>query len=51
MWLSGGMLAIEGGIGFVDIVTKWSDGSTTREDDGTGPVRLVIKVLLIAEQC
>ena len=47
MWLSGGMLAIEGGIGFVDIVTKWSDGSTTREDDGTGPVRLVIKVLLI----
>ena len=48
MWLSGGMLAIEGGIGFWDIVTKWSDGSTTREDDGTGPVRLVIKVLLIA---
>lgn len=48
MWLSGGMLAIEGGIGFMDIVTKWSDGSTTREDDGTGPVRLVIKVLLIA---
>ena len=48
MWLSGGMLAIEGGIGFVEIVTKWSDGSTTREDDGTGPARLVIKFLLIA---
>lgn len=48
MWLSGGMLAIEGGIGFMEIVTKWSDGSTTREDDGTGPARLAIKVLLIA---
>ena len=32
------------GIGFVNIVTKWSDGSTTSEDDGTGPVRLAIKV-------
>lgn len=48
MWLSGGMLAIEGGIGFMEIVTKWSDGSTTREDDGTGPARLAIKFLLIA---
>ena len=48
LWLSGGMLAAEAGIGFVDIVKKWSDGSTTREDDGTGAVRLAIKVGLIA---
>ena len=48
LWLSGGMLAAEAGIGFVDIVKEWSDGSTTREDDGTGAVRLAIKVALIA---
>ena len=48
LWISGGMLAAEAGIGFVDIVTKWSDGSTTREDDGTGAARLAIKVALIA---
>ena len=48
LWLSGGMLAAEAGIGYVDIVKEWSDGSTTREDDGSGPVRLVIKVALIA---
>ncbi len=44
LWLSGGLLGASAGIGFVDIVTKWSDGSTTREDDGTGPARLAIKV-------
>jgi hypothetical protein len=32
----------------VDVVTKWSDGSESREDDGTGPVRLAIKVGLFA---
>ena len=44
LWLSGGLLSAGMGIGFVDIVTKWSDGSTTRSDDGTGPARLAIKV-------
>ena len=44
LWLSGGLLTAGMGIGFVNIVTKWSDGSTTSEDDGTGPVRLAIKV-------
>lgn len=48
LWLSGGMLAAGASIGFVDIITKWSDGSTTREDDGTGPARIAIKVLLFA---
>ncbi len=44
LWLSGGLLSAGAGIGFVDIVTKWSDGTTTRSDDGTGPARLAIKV-------
>ena len=44
LWLSGGLFTAGMGIGFVDIVTKWSDGSVTRSDDGTGPARLAIKV-------
>lgn len=44
LWLSGGLLATGASIGFVDIVTKWSNGRTTRSDDGTGPARLAIKV-------
>lgn len=44
LWLSGGLFATGAGIGFVDIVTKWSDGSESRSDDGTGPVRLAIKI-------
>ncbi len=48
LWLSGGLFAAGAGIGFVDIVTKWSDGSTTRSDDGTGPARLAIKLGLMA---
>ncbi len=49
LWLSGGLLGASLGIGFVDVVTKWSDGSVTRSDDGTGPARLAIKVgLLVA---
>ena len=46
LWLSGGMLSVAASIKFVDIVTKWSDGSTTREDDGTGPARIAIQVVL-----
>ncbi len=46
--LAGGLLSVAGSIGFVDIVTKWSDGSTTREDDGTGPLRWGLKLLLVA---
>ena len=48
LWLSGGLFAAGAGVGFVDVVTKWSDGSESREDDGTGPVRLAIKVGLFA---
>lgn len=48
LWLSGGLFAAGAGIGFVDVVTKWSDGSETRSDDGTGPARLAIKVGLFA---
>ncbi|MBQ2703237.1 MAG: hypothetical protein IJF63_05200 [Alistipes sp.] len=44
LWLSGGLLTAGMGIGFVNIVTKWSDGSTTSEDDGTGPARLAMKL-------
>ena len=39
-------MAAGAGIGFVDVVTKWSDGSVTREDDGTGSARLALKVFL-----
>lgn len=46
LWLSGGLMAAGAGIGFVDVVTKWSDGSVTREDDGTGAARLALKVFL-----
>lgn len=42
------LIGLAGSIGFVEIVTKWSDGSTTREDDGTGPLRLGLKLLLLA---
>lgn len=42
--VSGGLFAVGAGIGFVDIITKWSDGSTTRSDDGTGPARLALKI-------
>lgn len=42
--LAGGLLGIAGSIGFVEVVTKWSDGRTTREDDGTGPIRLAAKI-------
>ena len=34
------------GISFVNVVTKWSDGSTTSRDDGTGPARLAIQFCL-----
>lgn len=46
--LAGGIVGIAAGIGFVDVVTKWSDGTTTREDDGSGPLRLGFKILLLA---
>lgn len=45
--LAGGLLSLAGSIHFVEIVTKWSDGSETRSDDGSGPVRLGIKLLLV----
>ncbi len=44
--LAGGLASMGAGIGFVDVITKWSDGSTTRSDDGTGPARLVLKAFL-----
>ena len=44
LWLSGGLFTAGASIGFVNIVTKWSDGSTTRSDDGTGVMRLLFKV-------
>lgn len=48
-WALAGVLAgVGASIGFVDVVTKWSDGSTTRSDDGTGPARLAIKIGLLA---
>lgn len=43
------ILPIERFIGFVNVVTKWSDDSTTSEDDGTGAARVGLKIgLLIA---
>lgn len=47
--LAGGLVGLAGSIGFVNVVTKWSDGSTTSEDDGTGAARIGLKIgLLIA---
>jgi hypothetical protein len=47
--LAGALVAWAGSIGFVEVITKWSDGSTTREDDGTGGVRIGLKIgLLVA---
>ncbi len=44
--LSAGLFAAGAGLHFTDIVTKWSDGSTTREDNGLGPAILVLKIAL-----
>ncbi len=44
--LAGGLAGLGAGIGFVDVITTWSDGSTSRGDDGTGPARLVLKAFL-----
>ncbi len=45
--LAGGLLSMAASIGFVDVVTKWSDGTTTREDDGTAPIRIALKLGLV----
>lgn len=45
--ISGGLLGIAGSIKFTEVVTKWSDGSTTREDDGTGALKIGIIALLV----
>lgn len=45
--LAGGLVGLAGSIGFVNVVTKWSDGSTTSEDDGTGAARIGLKIGLL----
>ncbi len=47
LFLSGGMLSIGAALYYTDIVTTWSDGRTTREDSGTGPLILALKVLCV----
>ena len=42
-WLAGLLAGVGASIGFVNIITTYSDGSKTKSDDGTGPVRLIFK--------
>ena len=44
-WLAGLLAGVGASIGFVNIITTYSDGSKTKSDDGTGPVRLIFKGL------
>lgn len=48
LWASGGLIGAAAAIQFTEIITKWSDGSTTTSDDGTGPAKMVLKIALIA---
>ncbi len=47
LWISGGLLGMGALLQFGEIVRHWSNGSTTREDDGFGPVILVLKILFV----
>lgn len=47
MWASGGLVGASAALHFTTIITKWSDGTTTKSDDGMGPVIGVLKILLI----
>lgn len=47
LWLSGGLVAVAGALQFTTIVTKWSNGTTTKSDDGMGPAIAAAKVALI----
>lgn len=42
-WLAGLLAGVGASIGFVNVITTYSDGSKTKSDDGTGPVRLILK--------
>lgn len=48
LWASGGLVGAAAAIQFTEIITKWSDGSTTTSDNGTGPAKMVLKIALIA---
>lgn len=45
-FISGGLLGASSALYFTDVVTTWSSGRVTREDNGTGPAILAMKVAL-----
>ncbi len=47
LWASGALVAGSAALQFTEIITKWSDGSTTRSDDGTGPLIAALKIALL----
>lgn len=47
LWASGALVAGSAALQFTEIITKWSDGSTTRSDDGTGPLIAALKIILL----
>lgn len=47
LWLSGGLAAGAAALQFTTILTKWSDGSTTKSDDGMGPAIAAAKIALL----
>ncbi len=47
LWVSGGLAAGAAALQFTTIITKWSDGTTTKSDDGMGPAIAVAKIALL----
>lgn len=47
MWASGALVGGAAALHYTTIITKWSDGTTTKSDDGMGPVIMATKILLL----
>lgn len=45
--VAGAMFGAAGALQFTEVITTWSDGSKTRDDDGSGPLILAMKIGLV----
>lgn len=48
LWVSGALVTGAAALQFTTIITKWSDGTTTKSDDGMGPAIAAAKFFLFA---
>lgn len=46
--LAGGLVGMAGALQFTEVIVTRGDGSRTREDDGSGPAIIAMKVILLA---